>query len=281
MSVMQFSRFGRRVFSVSAYHFHNTTFVKENNGKKTQQLPSVPIEDFGHANLPKDRDWFPPSGYKYLWLEDEDTATLVPNGWYPVVGSWKSPYGIGFTYGIGKEDIITRGYLDTGVTIQSFTDVFPNDELNFDAIGLGKVLLENELGPDLLNYINSIGSLKLNGDETAKLFKIRPLNNKPLFQGFKIGEDVLVISGNMFKYDQGSTGTFDVPPIDIYYSFDIFCWKKVGRLMKVLYECPLDNMNTDRTHLETIRGYSIFNYYQQQSQFVNGTLQVKEPTEKE
>jgi len=274
---------GRRLISwtkplqqwTRTFQSSNTLFAKANFPER--------IEDLNHALLPEDMDWTPPPGFDYLWLEREESATIIPKGWYPVIGCWPEPWEKMFgepayTYGIGKEDVIARRYFDTGVTITGWKNVFGSPQFeHMDAINFGKNLLHNEIGDDMLAYINENGKAgRIDGDESMKLFNRRPIDDKtPIIQGYQVSDNTLVISANMLKYDQDSTGSFDVPPLDIFFSVDFFLWKREGKVIKVIYECPIATMNEDRPLLAAVRELSIWNFYNERAQFKNGTLEVK------
>lgn len=242
------------------------------------------ITDYNQSLLPDDQDWVPPDGYEYLYLPIEESVTLVPKGWTAVVGCWSHPWhsyfgAPAYTYGIGKEDISKRNYFDTGVTITGWSNVFPSEQFKTDAIAFGKTLVQNEIGDDLIAYIEENGAKTgglLNGDEVKKIFNRKPINDKtPIIRGYQVSDDTAVISINMLKYDQDSTGSFDVPPMDIFFSVDYFLWRKAGKVIKVIYECPIDNMLEDRPTLDVIRSFSMWHYYGERAQFKNGSLEMK------
>jgi hypothetical protein len=251
-------------------------------GSKTAALPER-IVDLGHEQLPEEVEWNAPSGFQYLWLEREGSATLIPKGWFPVVGVWAEPWQKMFgepahTYGIGKEDVIDRKYFDTGVTVTGWSNVFGSSSYeHMDAINFGKNLLQNEIGDDMLAYINEHGKQgRVDSDESMKLFKRRPIDAKtPIIQGYQVSDNTLVISASMLKYDQDSTGSFEVPPLDIFFQVDFFLWKAEGKVIKVIYECPIERMNEDRPLLTAVRELSVWNFYNERAQFKNGTLEVK------
>jgi len=262
------------VSSISKY-FHTSQSVHVTSYKPHR------IEDYDHDSLPSDKDWIAPEKYQYLWLDREDSVTLVPDGWHAVEGCWEEPWKTilgqpAYTYGIGKEDVIERSFFDTGVTITGWRNVFPSKiRPNCSAIEFGKELAHKELGEEMVQFIADTGKKGIvDGDECQKLFDRRPVGNRPIVQGIQISKDTLAISIAMYKYNEGSTGTFDIPPMDIYFAVDYLMYNKNGRVIKTIYECPMENMNEDRPILDTIRELSIWNYSLERSQFRKGTLEV-------
>merc|ERR1711862_1016710 len=158
-------------------------------------------------------------------------------------------------------------------------NVFPSNTTELDALSLGKILAQNQLGEELMNYLNENGQETgglVDADELMKKFKCQQLNEKtPIVRGYKVSDDTLVISLNMLRYEEGSTGTFDVPPLDIFFSADFFMWRREGKVIKSIYECPIEKMNEDRPLLAAVRELSVWNYPNERIQFKNGSLEVK------
>jgi hypothetical protein len=189
----------------------------------------------------------PPEGFNYLWVNELESALLVPRQWH-VVKEQGNIGGTGTRIIISKENALELGWFETGITFS----IWDTTSISPDVIKDQHV--RDCLGTAAHRYVSRVDSL-MDLTVLRNIYSVEILNFK---QSAAKNFESTCDSFTLVKYQQKPLQV-EVPPSDIYLHGEVVVFPATNRVISMLLECPLADFSEGEQVLDLMQRYTLIN----------------------